>query len=196
MMRVRRLIARLRGDQRGVNIVEFGLVAGPLMLVLFVILDFGYRLYLETVVEGTINRAARRATIGNISTTQLDAFVRSQLIAFSKNAVITIDKKAYGDFSGVNKSEKLTDDKNGNGTWDAGDCFEDAIVNGRFDADAGKAGLGGSDDIIYYEVTVVFPRLVPLGNFLGFSSNETVTANTVLRNQPYGAQAKPSEICV
>ena len=196
MIRVRPLFRRLRDDQRGMNIVEFGFVAGPLMLVLLVITDFGYRLYLETVVEGTINKAARRATIGGQSTTAIDNFVKSQLVAFSKNATITIVKKSYGDFSGVNKAEKLTDDKNGNGNYDTGDCFEDAIANGSYDADAGKDGLGGSDDIVYYQVTVEFPRLVPLGRSLGFASTETITANTVLRNQPYGAQAQPSEICV
>jgi Flp pilus assembly pilin Flp len=196
MTGLRCLLARLRHDQRGVNVVEFAFVAGPLLLVLLVIIDFGYRLYLETVVEGTINKAARRATIGGQSPAAIDAFVRSQLVAFSRNATITIDKKSYGDFSGVNKAEKLTDDKNSNGTWDPGDCFEDAIPNGRFDTDAGKQGLGGSDDIVYYEVRVDFPRLVPLGKFLGFASTETVIANTVMRNQPYGAQPTPSEICV
>jgi Flp pilus assembly protein TadG len=192
----RHLLHRLRRDQRGVNIVEFGLIAGPFVMIILVILDFGYRLYLETVVEGTVNKAARRATIGGQSSTAIDDFVRSQLVAFSKRATITITKKSYGDFSGVNKAEKLTDDKNGNGTYDPGDCFEDAKVNGQYDSDAGKTGLGGSDDIVYYQVTVNFPRLVPLGKFLGFSNTETVTANTVLRNQPYGAQAQPNEICV
>jgi Flp pilus assembly pilin Flp len=196
MIRGRYLLHRLARDQRGVNIVEFGLIAGPFFMILLIILDFGYRLYLETVVEGTVNKAARRATIGGQSPEAIDTFVRSQLVAFSKNATITITKKSYGDFSGVNKAEKLTDDKNANGAYDPGDCFEDALLNGRYDTDAGKEGLGGSDDIVYYQVSVKFPRLVPLGKFLGFSNDETVTANTVLRNQPYGAQAQPGEICV
>ena len=198
MTRVRglgRLFGRLRRDQRGVNIVEFGFVAAPLVLVLLVIVDFGYRLYLEVVVEGTINKAARRATIGGVSTTAIDDFVKSQLVAFSKNATVTITKKSYYDFSHVNKPEKLTTDANGNGKLDSGDCFEDANNNSTFDTDAGTTGLGGSDDIVYYQVSVVFPRLVPLGGFLGFASTETVTANTVLRNQPFGAQPEPATVC-
>ena len=192
---LRHLFGRLRRDQRGVNIVEFGFVAAPLVLVLLVIVDFGYRLYLEVVVEGTINKAARRATVGGVTTTAIDDYVKSQLVAFSKNAVVTITKKSYYDFSHVNKPEKLTTDTNGNGQLDSGDCFEDANNNGTFDTDAGSAGLGNSDDIVYYQVSVVFPRLVPLGSFLGFSANETVTANTVLRNQPYGNQADPATVC-
>ena len=196
MIRFCPLLRRLHADQRGMNIVEFGFIAAPLMLVLLVITDFGYRLYLEAVVEGTINKAARRATIGGQSPTAIDDFVRSQLVAFSKNATITITKKSYGDFSSVNKAEKLTDDKDQDGVYDPGECFEDANANGRYDADAGRQGLGGSDDIVYYQVKVAFPRLVPLTRSLGFSASETVTANTVLRNQPYGAQAQPAEICV
>ena len=44
---------------------------------------------------------------------------------------------------------------------------------------------------------MVYPRVVPLFKFLGFSHTETVTANTVLRNQPYGAQipSTPSVRC-
>lgn len=195
MSPLRRLARRLRADQRGMNIVEFGFVVGPLCLVLLVLIDFGYRLYLETVVEGTLNKAARQATIGNISDTAIDDYVRSQLTAFSKNATITITKKSYYDFSGVNKAEKLLDDKNGNGQYDPGDCFEDVVNIGTWDADAGKAGLGGSDDIVYYQVTVDFPRIVPLTKMMGFSPTETVTANTVLRNQPFGSQANPVRTC-
>ena len=196
MMRAaRRLFGRLRADERGANIVEFGFVAGPLIMVLLVIINFGYRLYLEVVVEGTINKASRRATIGGVSTTAIDDYVKSQLVAFSRNATVTITKKSYYDFSHVNKPEKLTTDLNGNGRLDSGDCFEDANNNGTLDTDAGTTGLGNSDDIVYYQVSVVFPRLVPLGGFLGFASTETVTANTVLRNQPYGAQAEPATVC-
>lgn len=195
ILALRRLFGRLHRDQRGVNIVEFGLVAAPLMMVLLALVDFGYRLYLEVIVEGTINKAARHATVGGVTSTAIDDFVRSQLVAFSKNATVTITKKSYYDFSHVNKPEKLLSDINGNGQLDSGDCFEDANNNGTFDSDAGNGGLGNSDDIVYYNVSVVFPRLVPLGGFLGFPSTETVSANTVLRNQPYGAQMQPARVC-
>ena len=195
MSRIGRTFRKLGHDQRGVNIVEFGFIAAPLIMVLLVIVDFGYRLYLEVVVEGTLNKAARKATIGGVSTTDIDTFVKSQLTSFSKNAQIQIDKKSYFDFSGVNMREKFDGDVNGNGIVDSGDCFEDDNGNGTLDTDQGKSGLGGSDDVIYYKLTVTFPRLVPLGKFLGFSSIETVTANTVLRNQPFGSQPNPPHYC-
>jgi Flp pilus assembly pilin Flp len=188
-------IRRLGGDQRGMNIVEFALILAPLFTVLIAITDFGYRLYLEVVVEGTLNKAARRATIGGVTTDDIDTFVRSQLTAFSKNAKITIDKQSYYQFSGVGKPEKILTDTAPLGAYNKGDCWEDSKPNGVYDANQGSDGLGGSDDIVYYNIKVDFPRLVPLGGFLGFSPMETVEGKTVLRNQPYGAQGTPARAC-
>lgn len=195
MIRVPGILARLRRDQRGMNIVEFALILTPLLTVLLVIIDLGYRMYLEVVVEGTLNKAARQATVGGVATTDIDSYVRQQLAAFSKNATITIDKQSYYQFSGVGKPEKILTDTIPLGVFNKGDCFEDSKANGMYDSDQGTEGLGGSDDIVYYSVKVEFPRLVPLGRFLGFSNRETVEAKTVLRNQPFGAQGTPAKVC-
>jgi hypothetical protein len=195
MNRLRSLFRRLGSDERGLNIVEFAIVSVPFFMILLAFIDFGYRIYLENVVEGTLNKAARRATIGGVSVSSIDDYVKGQLVAFSKNAVITINKRSYYDFAHVGKPEKITQDTVPLGTYNIGDCFEDANHNGVWDADSGSGGLGGSDDIVYYQVSVTFPRVVPLGKFLGFSPMETVTANTVLRNQPYGAQMAPAQVC-
>jgi Flp pilus assembly protein TadG len=195
MIRPSTLLGRIGRDQRGTNIVEFAFVVTPLMIVLLVIIDFGYRLYLEVVVEGTLNKAARQATVGGVATADIDTYVRNQLTAFSKNAVITIDKQSYYQFSGVGKPEKILTDTAPVGIFNKGDCFEDSKPNGTFDTNQGSEGLGGSDDVVYYNVKVDFPRLVPLGKFLGFASTETVQAKTVLRNQPFGAQGPPAKVC-
>jgi Flp pilus assembly protein TadG len=195
MIRLPARIRRLGRDQRGMNIVEFAFVLTPLLTVLLVIIDFGYRMYLEVVVEGTLNKAARQATVGGVATNDIDTYVRNQLVQFSKNATITIDKQSYYQFSGVGKPEKILTDTAPLGVYNKGDCFEDSKPNGVYDSNQGTSGLGGSDDIVYYSVKVDFPRLVPLGKFLGFSNTETVQAKTVLRNQPYGAQGTPAKVC-
>jgi Flp pilus assembly protein TadG len=195
MIRLPARIRRLGRDQRGMNIVEFAFVLTPLLTVLLVIIDFGYRMYLEVVVEGTLNKAARQATVGGVATNDIDTYVRNQLVQFSKNATITIDKQSYYQFSGVGKPEKILTDTAPLGVYNKGDCFEDSKPNGVYDTNQGTSGLGGSDDIVYYSVKVDFPRLVPLGKFLGFSNTETVQAKTVLRNQPYGAQGTPAKVC-
>lgn len=187
-------IRRLGRDTRGATIVELAFVMLPLTVTILTILDFGYRMYLESVIEGTVHRAARLATVGNQTSDQIDAYVRSQLTAFSSNVTVTISKKSYYNFSYVGKPEKITSDTAPLGVYNTGDCYEDANNNGVYD-DGSTPGVGGSDDIVYYKVTATFPRIVPLTNFLGFSSTETVSANTVLRNQPYASQTAPTIRC-
>jgi hypothetical protein len=149
------------------------------------------------VVEGTVHRAARLATIGNKTPTQIDDFVKSQLAAFSRNGTVTIDKKSYYQFSNVDKAEPLCTspgaDLNNNGIVDSGDCYRDINNNGGYDDDSSKGGIGGSDDIVFYKVTLTYPRLVPLGGFFGWANTQTISAKTLMRNQPYGSQVTPPE---
>lgn len=195
MMGLRTLHRRLRDDERGAYIVEFALIIVPLIVILFASIDLAYRSYMGAVIEGTLHRAARRATVGNQTEAQIDTYIRSQLGFFSKRGTVTIEKSNYYDYSGVGKPEKIKQDTAPLGMYNAGDCFEDLNGNGSYDSIAGRTGLGGSDDIVYYKVSVTYPRFVPLGKFLGWSNNETVSANSVLRNQPYASQIVPTVIC-
>lgn len=188
-------ISRLRADQRGATLLEFALVVVPLSMVMMGLTDFGYRAYVSSIVEGTVHRAARLATVGNKTPSQIDDFVKNELRHFSPSATITITKKNYYQFSGVGKAEKLTTDANGNGTWNSGDCYEDLNNNGTWDVVAGRDGLGSSDDIVFYQVDFVYPRVIPLDGLLGWSANDTVTTHTLMRNQPFGIQSIPTTRC-
>jgi Flp pilus assembly protein TadG len=190
-----RLVQKLIGDRRGATIVEFAFVAPVLFTVLLGLTDFGYRCYAAAIVEGTLQQAARLATVGDKTDADIDAFVKDKLNSFNSGATVTITKTNYYQFSNVKKAEKLTTDTNGNGIWDTGDCYQDLNNNGKWDTVAGRDGLGGSDDIVFYNVDFVFARVVPLSGFLGWSNTETITANTVMRNQPYGAQSIPVTKC-
>ncbi|WP_231639299.1 TadE/TadG family type IV pilus assembly protein [Sphingomonas profundi] len=193
MTGLRRLGRRLRRDRRGAVMVEYAFVCIPLFIILLVLTDFGYRAYIGSMVEGALHKAARRATVGNQTPDQIDAFIRSQLSSFQRNVTVTIDKRSYSQFSGVGKDEKYVD-SNANGVYDRGvDCYYDDNGNGMWDpaATAGRTGLGGSDDLVYYTVRADFPRIVPLSRFLGWADAEQVQANMVLKNQPYGSQAFP-----
>jgi hypothetical protein len=130
--------------------------------------------------------------VGGQTPAQIDDYVRAQLTQFSKNATITINKTNYYEFSGIGKPEKLTLDANSNSAWDTGDCYQDLNNNGTWESVAGRTGLGGSDDVVYYKVTVDFPRLLPLTKIMGWSNMSQVSATTVMRNQPYGAQIVPT----
>lgn len=195
MRMMRSFIGRLAGDRRGATMIEFAFVATPLCIVLLGLTDFGYRIYVNSVVEGTVHQAARLATVGNKTPNEIDDFVKSKLSTFSTNGTVTITKTNYYQYSGIGKPEKLTTDINGNGAWDTGDCYEDLNSDGKWNSVAGRNGLGGSDDIVYYMVSLVYPRVVPMGGFLGWSSTETSSAMSVMRNQPYASQQIPGVIC-
>jgi len=195
MIALRKFARRLRDDSRGAYIVELALVFPMMIIVTLVIIDFGYRMYLGAAVEGTVHRAARRATIGTATQGQVDDYIREQLTLFKAVSSVTIEKTNYYQFSRVGKPEKIISDTAPFDQYNTGDCFEDSNGNGVYDVAAGRSGLGGSDDIVYYKVTATFPRLVPLFGFMGWSKTETVTANTVLRNQPFASQTIPTVRC-
>jgi hypothetical protein len=191
------LLRRLRRDARGVSIVEFGLVAIPLFIVLLGLFDLGYSSYAKSILEGTLYKATRRATTGNYTSTQIDSYISDTLAGFNSRATVNIVKRNYYEFSGVGQPEKITSDTYPYGSYNKGDCFEDDNGNGTYDtaSTSGASGLGGSDAIVYYTVTMTFPRMFPLYGLLRWPSTVSVTDSTVLRNQPFGSQATPAIVC-
>ena len=178
----------LRRDARGATIVEFALILPVLCMMLMGTLDLGYRSYVASVVQGALHDAARMATVGNVTTAQIQTYVQNKLQAFSRNATITTTTRSYADYSGVNVAEKITSDTAPVGAYNPGDCFEDANANGTYDSDRGRSGNGGSEDVVYFEVTMTYPHILPVGRLFGWGSTVTTTQNTVLRNQPYASR--------
>ena len=184
----RTLPRRLTGDARGATLVEFALILPALCVLLLGLFDFGYRSYAASVLQGALHEAARMATVGGVSQSQIDARVRQRLSNFTQHGTVTITTSSYFDFAGVRMPERITSDTTPIGTYNTGDCYEDANNNSQFDLDRGRTGLGGADDIVRYEVTFTVPRIVPIHRFLGWSATETISGNTVLRNQPFAGR--------
>ena len=181
-------LSALRRDTRAATIVEFALILPVLCMMLLGTLDLGYRSYVSSVVQGTLHDAARMATVGNVTTDQIQTFVQNRLQAFSRNATITTTARSYSDYSGVKVPETITQDTVPLGVYNQGDCFQDSNGNGVYDTDRGRSGTGGSEDVVYFEVTMTYPHIVPIARLFGLSGNITTTQNTVLRNQPYAAR--------
>ena len=184
----------LRSDARGATLAEFGIIIIPFCFVLLAFLDFGHRLFLTAQLHGTLQQAARLASIGNSSENDIDNYVKNSVAPLIDRNYVTINKQSYTNFSRIGKPEKITSDTAPIGSYNVGDCFEDGNGNGSYDATGGRSGLGGADDIVHYEVAVSFPRMLSMKGF-GWSERETVKANMVLRNQPYAVQAKPAVVC-
>ena len=176
-------------DQRGVTVIEFALLAPVLLITLLGMFDMGYTMYAQTLLQGSMQQAARNSTIEGAasSTATIDGAVTSMVRTAIINATVSFNRKSYASFSKVAVAEQFTD-TNGNGTCDAGEPFEDVNNNGGWDRDQGSTGQGGARDAVLYTATMTFPRAFPLAGFMRIPANVTVTGTTVLRNQPYGLQ--------
>ena len=188
-MSPRHIRTRLVRDESGATIVEFALILPVLCILLLGIFDLGYRSYATSIVQGALHEAGRMATVGNVNMTQIDARVRARLSDFAgPRSTIAIATESTYDFASVRREEKLLIDLAPAG-YNQGDCWEEVTGNTTHDANRGRAGQGGADDIVRYEVRMTYPRIVPIGRFIGWSDNETIVASTVLRNQPYAGRA-------
>lgn len=184
----------LADDRRGVTAIEFGIVAPVLCLMILGLSDLAYQSYTQSMLEGAVQKAARDATLESAST-NIDAIDQAVIDAVHRvapSADVKPIRKSYTTFSNI-KPEKFTD-TNKNGVRDPGECYDDVNGNGQWDVDPGKAGLGGADDIVVYQVTATYPRIFPMAGLLGWSSTQTLVAQTVLKNQPYSTQYQPTVV--
>jgi Flp pilus assembly protein TadG len=186
MARFRPLLARLLGEERATAVMEFALTAPIFLLVLMGIFDFSMQLYAKSVLSGAVNRAGRDSALegNNASQAAIDAAVTRNVKTVFQNANMTYTRLAYDDFSGVGKPEPLTD-TNSNGTRDPGECFTDTNGNGGWDANQGKGGQGGGDEVVLYTAEMQITRLFPAWKMLGQPQVSTIRASTTLRNQPF-----------
>lgn len=192
-------------DQDGVTAVEFGIIALPLCIIMMGGLELGHQSYVRSQLQGSLANISRLASVedpvfeasGGTLEERILNTLESRMDPITNNAEVNLEIKSYTDFSGVGKPEKLVRDVEGNGTYEEadGDCFEDLNENGEFDLDTGRTGLGGSNDVVVYEVVLTQPRLFPVPSSVGIDEDMEVKAAMTIRQQPYGAQQTPPVIC-
>jgi len=183
-------LKRLAADTRGLTVIEFALISPTLLVLMMGTFDMGFRTYATSVLQGEVQKAARDATLetGSAAGTALNARVQDQVSRIISNGTWTFTRKSYASFTRAGQAENFTDG-NGNGSRDAGECYQDENGNSNWDADVGLTGQGTSDDIVMYTASVTYPRLFPMYGLLGWTQNETISASTTLRNQPFGTQS-------
>jgi len=184
-----RLIPALRDDRRGAVLVEFAILAPVMLIMLMGLGDMLYQVYTQSILNGELQKAARDSGIegGSSGTATIDAKVQAMVKKIAPGATFTSTRKSYDTFSEV-APEPFTD-SNGNGVRDPGECFTDENGNGTWDQDPGAAGQGGASAVTVYTMTATYPRLFPVAGILGWPTTQTVSATTLLKNQPYATQA-------
>ena len=177
-------------DRSGASAVEFALTAPILFLVISGTLDMAQSYFVNTVLQGAVNAAARKSSLqsGQTASSTLDGLV-SQMIKYTMpKAAVTFTRKNYSEYTAVGMPEDFTD-TNKNSKYDATECFVDMNGNGVWDADMGKVGLGGANDVVVYTVTVTYKRMFGFGSYLGLPINQTIHGTTILKNQPFATQS-------
>lgn len=199
-MRVRAVLRRVRLEDRGAAAVEFALITPVLMMFMMGVGDLLHAIYTRSIVVGAVQKAGRDGTIQNrgsaTATAALDAKVMNIVRQAAPNATFVSTRQNYANFSNVDKPEPHTDKVGGRtGQYDPGECFSDTNGNGSWDADGGRTGVGGANDIAQYTITVTYPRLFPVPG-LTWGANGTITASTILKNQPYAAQGAATAVTI
>ena len=198
-MRLARL-RRLGRNKDGVAITEFGFVAPVFLLMFMGIFDQGYALYIQSALQGATQEGARQASLENSLWTDIEAKVNDQVRTVvpssDPNTVISfkLDSTFYQNYNDIGLPEDFTDIARGspavkNGIYDPDECFVDRNGNKQWDQDVGVAGPGGAQDVVSIKASITYKRVFPFWKLIGQPSEQTLTATTFLRNQPFSAQA-------
>lgn len=191
-----RALNRLRHDARGNTIIEFAIIAPVMMTLLMGLGDLLYQGYAQAILSGAVQKAARDSGIegGDANSATIDGRVATAVKKMAKNATFVATRKSYDSFTKV-APERFTDADN-DGVYDIGECFVDQNGNRTWDADPGRTGQGGASAITLYTVVATYPRLFPVARIFGAGANQTVTATTLLKNQPYASQVTTADVLV
>jgi len=205
MMRAR--LRRFGTDRRGAALVEFAIVTPVTLLIMMGLGDLIYQEYAQLILAGAVQKAARDSAIegGADSTAAIDAKVVTAMTPIMKNlandCTITAaattwcaTRKSYDNFSEV-APEPLTD-TNKNGVRDPGECFTDENGNGSWDIDPGLNGQGGASAVTLYTMTLIYPRIFPVAGLFGWPKTQTISATTLLKNQPYASQTVNTNVTI
>lgn len=183
-------LRRLRKDEEGATLTEFGFVAPVLIVMIMGIFDMAHSQYTSALMNGAIQEAGRDLTLETAGSqaSNIDQRVIDAVSNVAPNtATVTLEKLSHFDFSAIGESEEFTDE-DGDGICNNNEVFVDANENGQWDADRGQTGIGGARDAVLYTAVVTYPRLFPMAGLAGLPENVTLRASTVLRNQPYDEQ--------
>ncbi|WP_271077778.1 TadE/TadG family type IV pilus assembly protein [Aurantiacibacter sp. MUD61] len=177
---------KLGSDESGATIVEFAMIAPAFVLTIMALFEFSYNYYAETMIEGAVQKAARDSTIEAYANNPaaLDTKVRGAVQNIVPSAIVTFTREGYRSYSDMNRPEAWTD-TNGDGICADNEPFEDLNGNGVWDQIRTLKNTNGARDAVMYQVDATYDRAFPMPELLGWEQTVTVTARTVLRNQPF-----------
>ncbi|QCK88648.1 pilus assembly protein [Phreatobacter aquaticus] len=168
-----RIVRRLQNDEKGVAAVEFALVAGPFLFLLFAIIEVAMVFFAGQVLETATSNASRLIMTGQAQSGSFDATAFKNEVCKTTNALmscsgIAVDVRTYTNFSSASQSKPVTG----------------GVVNyGTMQYSQGSGG-----DIVVVRVVYEWPILMPsFGLTIGDLSNgkRLLMATSTFRNEPF-----------
>lgn len=173
-----RVLARLRsfaGDHRGATAVEFAMVAGPFLFLIFAMFEY-VLVYLVTVsLESATMETARKIRTGEVQKAQMTAADFKSTVCANMGwlssqcpSKLYVDARVFGSF--------------------ASGASPQPVSGGRFDSTKLQFSVGGPGSIVlvtsYYQWTLLTPALA--AGLSGMTGGvDVITARTAFRNEPY-----------
>ncbi|MBV7256735.1 pilus assembly protein [Pacificimonas sp. WHA3] len=208
------LFKRAAGDDRGSYIVEFAVLALPMMTMLLGMIEVGYYSYAKSRTEGVLREVSRLSATGFFITEeetvdeddgdgdgeededapQTSLELITEYIAAEINTIpgaeFDVDVRSYQDFQDIGNPEPIVSDADPlGGAPGIGDCFVDVTGDGEWTEDIpGIDGVGGSEDIVYFGLAVRYKPLFGLSRT--FAGDELVIdLNAGIKNEPFANAA-------
>lgn len=184
------MIRLILDDTRGAAMMEFAIVAPVLLLMIIGGLGAGHTLYVKSVLDGEMQKAARDTGLEDAGSearqSAIQAVVRDQVRRVITGAKIDFAMKSFHDYRNAkNRAEEYVD-SNHDGACNNGESYVDANNSGTWDVEGGTDGIGGSKDVVLLTAVVTYPSFLPFGQNKGLMK---LTSSTLLRNQPANDQA-------
>ena len=163
-----RPFCRLGRCCKGLTAMEFGLAAPVVFMTVAGLFELALVMFVSTLPEGALREASRFSITGFIPPGQtreerILEILEDHTIGLIDMDAATVDYKVYPTFDDIGKPEPFTDNAPANGTYDAGEAFQDINGNGQWDSDMGAAGLGGPGDIVLYTIEYDWGNDDPVG---------------------------------
>jgi Flp pilus assembly protein TadG len=170
---IKRRLAAL--DTRGVAAIEFALVGSAFMMMLLASFEFGFMLFVQSVLDNAARDAARLIRTGQVQTSANPTSTFSTLLCSEVGSLIgcgsiVYQAQAFNDWGSAQTAVNTPPTRDANGNY----------VAGPFNP-------GSQTQILVVTVTYNYPFFTPwIGGLLGGSTKSALLMSTVVfQNEPY-----------